>query len=76
MAVVTVHSASAADSAEEGALIKPASVETSGSAAVSWQDDREDTEPFDPAQVVWAPTPQIRQRMLSMRKRVRCALPC
>ena len=36
-----------------------------------WHDDREDAEPFDPAQVVWAPTPQIRQSMLAMRKKAR-----
>ncbi len=54
--------------------MKAASEQTGGSAAGPWQDDREDMEPFDPAEVVWAPTPQIRQKMLSMRKRVCYAL--
>ena len=70
-----VCSSSAAESAEEGGSGKPASLQAGESAAGPWQDDREDTEPFDPTEVVWAPTPQIRQQMLNMRKRVCCALP-
>ena len=54
------------------AVLEPASTRAAGSgAAGAWQDDRESAEPFDPAEVVWAPTPRIRDKMLNMRKKAR-----
>ena len=68
-----ICSSSAAESAEEEAPVRPGTEQTGGSEARPWQDDREDTTPFDRTEVVWAPTPAIRQKMLSMRTKVRFA---